>query len=173
MYKRKYFLRFSVYTQISPRVIVCTLRIGLNIIVRRLDASRQKHFGVGGLMFLVSLYSQALAIRVYNWKLFLAEYSHWVSSASDRLMLRVCCCFFLIAFKWSLKVKMVCNSAGASEFPQKIETPCHEEPAGTLKSSLEELLKSMLRVWVTERQALTRLGVLNPSGICHFMLKNK
>lgn len=57
---------------------------------------------------------------------------------------------------------MVCDSAGAECGPPEM---IGQAVAGTLKASLEELLKSMLRVWCTEGQALAKLGVLQPSGI--------
>lgn len=77
---------------------------------------------------------------------------------------------------------MVCDSAGAECSPPEVvgkpvssssttaagqmhRNDDDDEVAGNLKTSLEELLKSMLRVWCTEGQALTRLGVLKPSGI--------
>lgn len=49
--------------------------------------------------------------------------------------------------------KMVCDSVN-SEFVLQLETDV------TLKNSLEELMKCMLRVWCTEGQALSKLGVL-------------
>lgn len=50
--------------------------------------------------------------------------------------------------------KMVCDAAGG--YPTELGEDV------SLKSSLEELLKCMLRVWCREGQALTKLGAPEP-----------
>lgn len=63
-----------------------------------------------------------------------------------------------IGNSWYRKVtsiKMVCDSA-SSEHSSELEQDA------SLKKSLEELIKCMLRVWCKEGQALTKLGIPTP-----------
>lgn len=53
---------------------------------------------------------------------------------------------------------MVCDSAG-SEYPSDLVENI------SLKHSLEELMKCMLRVWCREGQALTKLGAPEPGKV--------
>ncbi|OXU21856.1 hypothetical protein TSAR_014411 [Trichomalopsis sarcophagae] len=107
--------------------------------------------------------------------------SQWVRAA--RLSLHSACLLAAIVVAWSAGEvlvcartksseydgRMVCDSAGAECSPPEVGKPVvqmqreEDDGAGNLKASLEELLKSMLRVWCTEGQALTRLGVHKPS----------
>lgn len=61
---------------------------------------------------------------------------------------------------------MVCDSAGTNCPPELGDDV-------SLKSSLEELLKCMLRVWCREEQALTKLGVPIPGNYIYQIINQK
>ena len=65
---------------------------------------------------------------------------------------------------------MVCDSSGGECQTQIGDKPPDrkDESVATLKDSLEQLLKCMLRLWCTEGLALAKLGVNKPSGMIKY-----